>query len=123
MIRHILCVYLMVSPVLVHAQQAGETQAAALRVLDRLTGELTDVVISAGQTYRRGNMELEVRECRYPAASPYSDAFVWVEVRDITLEDPVVFEGWMVASSPALSAMDHSRYDVWPLRCRTSATE
>lgn len=27
------------------------------------------------------------------------------------------FDGWMTASSPALSALDHPRYDVWPLRC------
>jgi hypothetical protein len=30
--------------------------------------------------------------------------------------DPV-FSGWMVASSPALSALDHPRYDVWVLNC------
>ncbi|MEZ5716636.1 MAG: DUF2155 domain-containing protein [Paracoccaceae bacterium] len=33
-------------------------------------------------------------------------------------DDPI-FTGWMVASSPALNAMDHRRYDVWVLRCIT----
>ncbi|MGB0439332.1 MAG: DUF2155 domain-containing protein [Paracoccaceae bacterium] len=31
-----------------------------------------------------------------------------------------VFEGWIIASSPALNAMDHARYDVWVLRCNTA---
>ncbi|MDA9980314.1 DUF2155 domain-containing protein, partial [Yoonia sp.] len=30
------------------------------------------------------------------------------------------FAGWMLASAPALNAMDHPRYDVWALRCITS---
>ena len=30
-----------------------------------------------------------------------------------------VFVGWMIATSPALSAMDHPRYDVWVLNCVT----
>ncbi|MGB0800115.1 MAG: DUF2155 domain-containing protein, partial [Planktomarina sp.] len=28
--------------------------------------------------------------------------------------------GWMVASSPALNALEHPRYDIWVLRCKTS---
>ena len=35
------------------------------------------------------------------------------------LMDKPVFSGWMLSTSPALSAMDHSRYDVWVLRCLT----
>ena len=42
----------------------------------------------------------------------------------MVIEDPlyteVAFSGWMVASSPALNALDHSRYDIWVLRCMTS---
>ena len=33
-----------------------------------------------------------------------------------TSETPL-FSGWMLASSPALSALDHPRYDVWVLSC------
>jgi len=33
--------------------------------------------------------------------------------------DKPVFKGWMIASSPALNALDHPRYDVWVLRCIT----
>ncbi len=34
--------------------------------------------------------------------------------------DGTLFSGWMLASAPALNAMDHPRYDVWALRCITS---
>jgi hypothetical protein len=32
----------------------------------------------------------------------------------------VVFSGWMIASAPALNAMEHARYDIWVMRCITS---
>jgi hypothetical protein len=40
-------------------------------------------------------------------------------VVDSLNDNAPVFSGWMIASSPALSAMDHPRYDVWILRCDT----
>ena len=33
-----------------------------------------------------------------------------------------IFDGWMIASSPALNPLDHSRYDVWALRCAMADT-
>jgi hypothetical protein len=33
-------------------------------------------------------------------------------------DETALFEGWLIASAPALNAMDHPRYDVWALRCR-----
>ena len=34
--------------------------------------------------------------------------------------EKALFDGWMIASSPALSALDHPRYDVWVLRCSST---
>ena len=87
-----------------------------LRVLDRLTGSVSDYDLSPGQKQVVGRLTLRLDECRYPADSPLSDAFAHVTILDSGLTDPV-FHGWMVASSPALSALDHPRYDVWVLRC------
>jgi hypothetical protein len=38
-------------------------------------------------------------------------------------EDPKrLFSGWMFASSPALSALEHPVYDVWAVDCRNSSS-
>ena len=91
-----------------------------LRVLDRLTGAVTDYDLAPGQKKVEGRLTLRLNECRYPADSPLSDAFAHVTILDSGLIDPV-FHGWMMASSPALSALDHPRYDVWVLRCDVPA--
>lgn len=96
--------------------QVAVATGGVLRVLDRLTGEVSDYDLAPGQKQVEGRLTLRLDECRYPADSPLSDAFAHVTVLDSGLTDPV-FQGWMVASSPALSALDHPRYDVWVLHC------
>jgi len=98
----------------------GDT--VALRALDIITGEVQDFDVKVGETRTYERLTIQVDECRYPVANPSADAFAYLVIQDIR-EDQPRFEGWMIASSPALSAMDHPRYDVWVLACKTSVGE
>lgn len=103
-------------PVTSVSQPATEQgSVVTLRALDKLLGQPTDVELSMGQTVVFGRIAIRAIECRYPARDPGGDAFAHLEVLD--LEGNALFDGWMVASSPALNALEHSRYDVWVLRC------
>lgn len=93
-----------------------------MRVLDKLTGALTDLALQVGETATVGRLRVTLNQCRYPAANPSGDAYAEIVVHYRDSAAPV-FAGWMFASSPALSAMDHPRYDVWALRCMTSSAD
>ncbi|MCE6962247.1 DUF2155 domain-containing protein [Cereibacter sphaeroides] len=108
------------APALAQDVRTAEGSGALLRWLDKMSGETADVELSAGQAAVSGHLTILLDECRYPAADPASDAFAHLTIRDSRAADPV-FSGWMIASSPALSALDHPRYDVWLLRCTTEA--
>ena len=69
--------------------------------------------------YADGRLTVRLGECRYPAADPNSDAFAQMVVTDRNSK-ATLFDGWMVASSPALSALDDARYDVWVMACKTA---
>lgn len=99
--------------------KAAAGQGAVLRGLDRVSGELVDIEMGNGQTQKFERLAVTLGECRYPAGNPSGDAYAFLVVRDTAQERPV-FEGWMIASSPALNALDHPRFDVWLLRCITS---
>ena len=103
----------------VAAQQAGEATAGVVRVLDKVTGAVTDLRLSAGETAALGHLKVTLMECRFPISNPNGDAFTKLTVVYRDLVTPV-FQGWMIASAPALNAMEHPRYDVWALRCITS---
>lgn len=102
----------------VAAQQAAESRGGLVRILDKMTGSVTDLDLGRGQAQTMGRLTVLLDDCRYPADNPASDAFAHLTVTD-DMQSAVVFSGWMVASSPALSALDHPRYDVWVLRCDT----
>jgi hypothetical protein len=93
-----------------------ESTGADLRFLDKLTSETGDVNLGLGQSAKFGKLIVKLDQCRYPTANPASDA----EAHLTIVDEPtgaVMFNGWMLASSPALSALDHPRYDVWVLFC------
>ena len=99
--------------------EVANATSGELRVLDKLTGEVTDITLAEGQTATLGFLSVTLNECRYPIDNPSGDAFTQILVQN-TKENTPLFFGWMLASAPALNAMDHPRYDVWPLRCITS---
>ena len=102
------------------AQEATEAgRGGELRVLDKLTGEVTDLTLTTGQESKVGRVDIQLSECRFPAGDPAGDAFAFLTVHEIDVDEPI-YEGWMIATAPALSAMDHPRYDVWVLRCTTA---
>lgn len=98
------------------AQEAVEAPGGKLRVLDKLTGQITDLDLSRGQSQTVGRLTIGLQECRYPANNPASDSWMSLMITDSSVASPV-FSGWMLASSPALSALDNPRYDVWVLGC------
>lgn len=98
---------------------AATASGALLRGLDRVSGVLTDLEITNGATVRLGPLEVTLGECRYPVDNPAGDAYAYLVIRSDPGSVPL-FEGWMIASSPALNAMDHRRYDIWVLRCMIS---
>lgn len=100
----------------VAAQDYADSDGATLRFLDKLTSETGDVTLSRGQAAQFGRLLVRLDSCRYPAGNPASDASAHLTILDDATQSEL-FAGWMVASSPALSALDHPRYDVWVLSC------
>lgn len=114
-------------PVIEAPKPAQSTQAAELRFLDRMTGRLETHILSVQSPFEWHDLNVTLYECRYPAENIAGDAYAYLVVTDnkrdysdTSLPDSAEFRGWMVASSPALNAMEHARYDVWVLRCITS---
>lgn len=111
---------LLVTAMPAYAQQPTEQAAGALlRGLNKVTGRTQDIELKTGDVARYGRLTIALRECRYPAGNRSGDAFAGLDILEDGTNEPV-FRGWMVASAPALSAMDHPQFDIWVIRCTTS---
>ncbi|MBU3029337.1 DUF2155 domain-containing protein [Paracoccus marinaquae] len=100
------------------AQEVARADGALLRGLDKISGRTSDIRLGVGEAVRYGRLEVRLGECRYPAGNPSSDAFAQLTVTDLS-QNVTLFSGWMIASSPALSALDDARYDVWVISCQS----
>jgi hypothetical protein len=101
------------------AAQAIAMNEVVLQALDKITARVSRITVPVGGTVTFGSLQITAKACdkHPPEETPESAAFLQVvEVKPG--EAPVGrFSGWMFASSPALSAMEHPVYDLWVLDC------
>ncbi len=117
-----------------------------LRALDKVTATTRDYTVSIDDTLIYGSLEIDVRHCEkkppeeipevyaflqiYEKGSadssdadskagmtPSFDALGSVRESNARPSDGKLFSGWMLASKPAVSALEHPVYDVWVLDC------
>lgn len=99
------------------ATLAIKGEGAMLRGLDKLNGQVVDIELANGYRVAFGDLRVDMAECRYPEDNAAGEAYAYLTIYDGKDAVDPLFQGWMVASSPALSALDHARYDIWVLRC------
>jgi len=115
-------------PSLLAAQNTAPLTVAGavgvLQTLDKVTGRVRALEAPVGEAMQFGPLTIVVRACRKrpPEEPPETAAFVEILERkgaDTTLD---LFRGWMFASSPSVSALEHPVYDVWVNDCRAART-
>ena len=96
---------------------------ALLQGLDKITARVSKFDAPVGNPVRFGTLSIRVRDCEKnpPEETPESAAFIEIDELRPGEARVRLFSGWMLASSPALSALEHPVYDVNLLDCRKSS--
>ena len=98
--------------------QTSNSNTAFLRGLDKMAGKSTDLEINISNDIIFGSLKIKLNECRYPSNNPTGDGFAHLKIDNLRTDNRE-FQGWMVASSPALMSLDNPRYDIWLIKCKT----
>ncbi len=103
---------------------AAPFDVAVLQGMDKVTARVSTIEAPVGEVVKFGALEIIARTCdkRPPEETPESAAFL--DIWEVRQGEAAVslFRGWMFASSPALSAMEHPVYDVWVLDCKNNTS-
>jgi hypothetical protein len=100
-----------------------EYKVALLQGLDKVTARVSPLRAPIGVPVRFGTLEIIVRACRETPPTEPPESAVFLEIRELPpASEPdapptSLFSGWMFASSPAVSALEHPIYDVWVTGC------
>ena len=94
-------------------------RVAELQGLDKVTARTQRFIAPVGQPTRFGTLEITVGDClvNVPEAPPESAAYLTIIDHKPGQAEEKLFAGWMFASTPSLSALDHGVYDVRVLSC------
>ena len=98
---------------------------AVLQALDKVTARVTEMTVPVGQVVEFGSLSIEVQACYKAPPEDKPEAVAFTVIRDTNLEpeEQRQFSGWMYASSPGLSIMEHPVYAVWTLDCRDKLSQ
>src|SRR5260370_39764980 len=90
-----------------------------LQGLDKVTARTRRFMAPVGEATRFGTLEITVGDClvNTPDAPPESAAYLAIVDHKPGQPEEKLFAGWMFASTPSLSALDHGVYDVRVLAC------
>ncbi len=98
--------------------------SAVLRTLDKVTATTKDYTVKVGDVLSYGSLSVALRHCEKRPPEDIPETYAFLQIDDQKLdgkggdgEKERVFSGWMLASSPAASALDHGVYDVWVIDC------
>jgi hypothetical protein len=101
------------------ASEMVDKGTAVLQGLDKITARISTFEVAVGDTARFGTLLITVHACREAPPIDPPEAAAFLEIKEVKPDEAPAarFSGWMFASSPALSALEHPIYDVWVTGC------
>ncbi|MBX9706503.1 MAG: DUF2155 domain-containing protein [Caulobacteraceae bacterium] len=101
-------------------------RVAIVEAIDKITAESMRFEVEVGGRPVRFNQSLifTARACEVSADNePVADSIAYLEVTlqprgSVRAEPRQIFRGWMFASTPALSGLQHPIYDAWVVGCK-----
>lgn len=95
------------------------TKKMLIRGVDKITGHVSTVEAEVGKQLEFGTLTIFPEKCltKPQEEMPENAAFFRIFEKNVEGVQERVFNGWMFSSNPALSAMEHERYDIWLLNC------
>ena len=90
-------------------------------MLHKVTAKVREIELPVGEEVVIGEMTLMMHDCitAPPEEPPETRSFLQISEFKHGA-DRLLFSGWMFASSPAIHALEHPVFDLWPLACKTA---
>ncbi len=104
---------------------------ASIQILDKTTAKSIDADIRVGEAFVFGNIKIKVLKCWQAPLDQEPDSRILIEVfekrqilgkkaakNEKDEKENRIFFGWMIASSPSVSSLEHPVYDIVALNCK-----
>lgn len=95
------------------------TNAALMQAMDKVTGRVNKITVPVNSKVSYGDFSLVLRACKKRPAEETPENFAFIDVTDKSFgkDEYNIFRGWVLSSTPGISAIEHPIYDIWLLEC------
>jgi hypothetical protein len=108
---------------LFEASGINYSRRVIIRLLNKVTGQSKLISFKPGESTKIGTMQITAVNCQSSSPKSQTD---YAGLLDISEQKPgdksmkSLFRGWMYASSPSITALEHPVYDVTMVECANS---
>lgn len=98
----------------------------ALRVLNKVTARAETLVLKPGEEVEFGKLRIRAQNCYRSVPTSQPDSVALLDIKEHIPDQQELkelFHGWMYASSPSITALEHPVYDVALADCRMAASK
>ena len=97
-----------------------EAGLAEIQILDKITAKVQTYEILHNKNLRVGSLNIEVFACFATPPEEIPEDYVLIRIYDEmnTEDNKLIYQGWMISSSPASTPLEHSIYDLWLKDCK-----
>jgi hypothetical protein len=88
-----------------------------LQALDKISARTSTLTADLNQPMTFGSLTIVAKSCFVHPPDQPQDAAAWLDITDSHSDQPN-FHGWMLASTPSVSSLEHPVYDVRLTGCR-----
>jgi hypothetical protein len=110
------------SPIFGESDNPNTPRKIVLRVLNKVTAQSQLLLLKPNETVKIGHVEITAITCQTSAPQSQTDYAGLLDIVERSQTDNSVkplFRGWMYASSPSITALEHPVYDVTMVDCQT----
>jgi len=95
-------------------------QTAVLQILDKITTKVQSFEVDVNDNLLFESLNIETYACFTNPPEKIPEDFVLLKIFDnINIENSkIIYQGWMISSSPEATPLEHPIYDLWLKDCK-----
>ena len=101
--------------------QPIEGKKIQIQILDKITAKVDNFIIEVNNELLFGSLIIEIFTCFKNPPEEIPENFVLLRISDKINKNKnnkkLVYQGWMISSSPASTPLEHPIYDLWLKDC------
>tara|TARA_Y100001970_G_C14135397_1_gene803982 strand:+ start:347 stop:730 length:384 start_codon:yes stop_codon:yes gene_type:complete len=97
-----------------------EGKIAKIQILDKITAEVKTFEINVDNSLKFESLDIQIYSCHKNPPDKIPEDYVLLKIFDEVNNEnaQLIYQGWMISSSPAVTPLEHPIYDLWIKECK-----